>query len=45
VPDAPAPKSSPESAARGLEVHATTVLSVSNGVNGPETLKPRSTTC
>lgn len=42
---APPAKTSPKSAARGLEVPATTVLSVSNGVNGPESLKPRSTKC
>jgi hypothetical protein len=40
-----APETRPESAVRGLEVPAKTVLSVSTRVNSPETLKPRSTKC
>jgi hypothetical protein len=45
TPAPPAPETRPESAARGLEVRAKTVLSVSTRVNGPESLKPRSTKC
>jgi hypothetical protein len=41
----PMPETRPDSTARGLEVPAKTVLSVSTRVNAPESLKPRSTKC
>ncbi|RIK82911.1 MAG: hypothetical protein DCC68_05190 [Planctomycetota bacterium] len=40
TPSAPAADSRRESAARGLEVPAKTVLSVSTRVNAPESLEP-----